>query len=114
MTLSNQLQSRHPLFGLILVSILWKAAVVAIAFTSPGPGYDTSTTLLDFNPPCARAKSHDVPLISKFVRWDAVYFIQMAQQGHVFEQEWAFGKGISGDLAWAAKGGHEPCYSLLF
>jgi phosphatidylinositol glycan class V len=40
--------------------------------------------------------SEVVPYItSKLVKWDAIYFVQTARRGYVFEQEWAFGWGFS-------------------
>lgn len=95
----------HPLFGLTLIFILWKATLLLIALSSPGPGYDTSTTLLDF--PNGTSQSPGKPqqhaAISKFVRWDAIYLISIAQRGHVFEQEWAFSLGFATDVSRAAQ-----------
>jgi GPI mannosyltransferase 2 len=104
-TTTHLLQQWHPLVRLSLVFVLWKATLLLIVFTSPGPGYDTSTTLFEFNPVPSHPDGHDhvVPAVSKLVRWDAIYFIQMAQRGHVFEQEWAFGRGISSHLSWASR-----------
>lgn len=61
--------------------VAWKVLLFDIAIIAPGRGYDTSTTLL--------------PSDSKFVRWDAIYYTETARRGHIFEQEWAFGKGLS-------------------
>lgn len=61
--------------------VVWKSIILLVAWLAPGQGYDTSTTLL------AGA--------NKLVRWDAIYFVQKAWRGDIFEQEWAFGKGLS-------------------
>ena len=95
------LQER-PIAFLLLTFVVWKAIVFALVCIAPGPGYDTSTTLLDtaiFAPDeqgilFATANSVS-PTILKFVRWDAIYFTQIARRGHTFEQEWAFGLGLS-------------------
>lgn len=91
---------------LVIVFLFWKALLLAVACVSPGPGYDTSTQLLLPSP------SSDEPLVdqilahvaSKLVRWDAVYFISIAERGYLFEQEWAFGWGFTKSIAFAAKG----------
>lgn len=95
----------RPLVGLTLIFILWKVALILVALSSPGPGYDTSTTLLDFSngAPLYLHHSHCPSAVSKFVRWDAIYFIQIAQRGHVFEQEWAFSPGFAIDVSRAAQ-----------
>lgn len=97
----TKLSARHPglqspLWTLTAVWLLWKIAILGIVLASPGPGYDTSTTLLDWQ--------GDHSLLAKFVRWDAIYFTQITQHGHVFEQSWAFGIGISSILDWTSRG----------
>merc|ERR1711939_397020 len=74
---------------------IWKAVLLLLALASPGPGYDTSTTLLDW--------PERYTLLSKLVRWDSIYFTQIAQHGHLFEQEWAWGTGITSVLAWGSR-----------
>jgi GPI mannosyltransferase 2 len=81
----------QPLTTLTVIFTLWKSLLAMLAVASPGTGYDTSTDLLDW--PTGGS------VLAKFVRWDAIYFTQMAKDGHVFEQEWAFGIGISGLLS---------------
>lgn len=66
---------------LTAIFVVWKRLLLLVALSTPGKGYDTSTTLL--------------PSLSKLVRWDAIYYVQIARRGHLFEQEWAFGKGLS-------------------
>ncbi|RMZ79696.1 hypothetical protein DV738_g3215, partial [Chaetothyriales sp. CBS 135597] len=81
---------RTPLKRLTAVFVAWKVALALVALAAPGPGYDSSSTFLHLNP----------GFLAKFVRWDAVYFTQIAQRGHVFEQEWAFGVGLTTTLRW--------------
>lgn len=81
--------------------------IIFIVLISPGVGYDTSTSLLSperigqdvvFDTP---RFMHDPWM--KFVRWDAIYYTHMAEQGHIFEQEWAFGIGLSSTISWISK-----------
>ncbi|KPI37825.1 GPI mannosyltransferase 2 [Cyphellophora attinorum] len=81
----------QPLTTLTAIFVLWKSLLFILAVASPGIGYDTSTDLLDW--------PGGGSVFAKLVRWDAIYFTQMAKDGHVFEQEWAFGVGISGLLS---------------
>jgi phosphatidylinositol glycan class V len=97
---------RRPVLLLFLLFALWKAILFVIILCSPGPGYDTSTTLLELtNPlpndqPALRSSSPTLtPSLLKLVRWDAIYFSQLSHRGHVFEQEWAFGIGLSGPIS---------------
>lgn len=91
------------LFGLFVV---WKALILLIVFSSLGVGYDTSASfsaetgnrsILNDTP------SHFSSQWLKFVRWDAIYSTHMAQHGHIFEQEWAWGIGYSSTLSFLAK-----------
>jgi phosphatidylinositol glycan class V len=75
---------RQTKLSLSLIFLAWKALLFLIAVTSPGLGYDTSTSLLQ-----PEVKGW----IAKFVRWDAIFFVAIAQRGYLFEQEWAFGWG---------------------
>ena len=63
----------------------WRALILLTATLSPGPGYDTSTDLV----------LPGQPLLNKLVRWDAIYFTQIARRGYLFEQEWAFSWGFT-------------------
>jgi phosphatidylinositol glycan class V len=97
-------QPHHaPLSSLVLLFIGWKLLLLTIAFSSPGLGYDTSTRilfqsrglpLLDTHTPTAGER-----FAEKLVRWDAIYFTTIASQGYTFEQEWAFGWGVTRFLA---------------
>ncbi|KAG8530933.1 uncharacterized protein KY384_004290 [Bacidia gigantensis] len=97
----NNLES--PRLTLTIYFALWKALLLTLVLLSPGPGYDVSTHLLpNFEPVDAassvlrRAQHH---LASRLIRWDAIYFSQIARRGYVFEQEWAFGWGHTRLLA---------------
>ncbi|GME47481.1 glycosyltransferase family 76 protein [Neofusicoccum parvum] len=89
----------RPFTALVIVFVAWKTLLLLIAFASPGPGYDTSTTLLLGQDAAASALvTATVPwtatlgerLASKLVRWDAIYFTVTAERGYEYEQEWAF------------------------
>ncbi|QSS49377.1 hypothetical protein I7I53_09705 [Histoplasma capsulatum var. duboisii H88] len=98
----------HPLSSLSVLFVFWKLLLLLAVVASPGPGYDTSTTLL---PSTASASATDSSLLGvgtvigggsgwsssllKLVRWDAIYFVSIAQRGYIFEQEWAFGYGYT-------------------
>jgi hypothetical protein len=91
-----------PVRLLFLFFVLWKVLLFIAILCSPGPGYDTSATLLKLTDTVpnneadllSSARSQNPPLF-KLVRWDAIYYSQLSQRGHVFEQEWAFGVGLS-------------------
>jgi GPI mannosyltransferase 2 len=105
------LSPHRPRRSLVILFAAWKALLLLIVLSSRGPGYDTSTTLLDavqspleyeadtIFPP--EKVSHEV---MKFVRWDAIYFTQISSRGYAFEQEWAFGIGFPWLLSKATSG----------
>lgn len=79
-----------PPVGLLFTAFcIWKTVLLFLVWCAPGRGYDTSTTLLNSN--------------SKLLRWDAIYYVHTARHGHVFEQEWAFGTGLSTLLGWSSQ-----------
>ncbi|KAI5248274.1 mannosyltransferase [Aureobasidium subglaciale] len=89
--------------------VAWKLLLLCVAYASPGPGYDTSTTLLLLRAQSAQSEStllEDLAkrLASKLVRWDALYFVSVAQRGYVFEQEWAWGWGYTKFVGLVSKG----------
>ena len=87
----------YPRVLLLSTFLLWKALLLTIVSSSPG-SYDSSTELLFKDDPGA-------PLIvRKLVKWDAIYFIRLAERGYVYEQEWAFGWGFTRTLALTGKG----------
>ena len=98
----------HPKLLLMLWFTLWKLLLLCVALISPGPGYDTSTILFHSNPdlidPTAKSKAYVVASLSKLVRWDAIYFVEIARRGYSWEQEWAFGWGFTKLLALVSKG----------
>ena len=101
----------RPLLALVLLFISWKSILFILAILSPGPGYDTSTTLListgGFNTSESILTDTDPrlsPLYLKLARWDVIYFASIATRGHVFEQEWAWGLGHTTLLNTVSKG----------
>ena len=88
----------QPYLTLTFSFIAWKSLLLCLVLLSPGPGYDTSTTLLPALPP-SYGSANDPSLfgylrqrlVERLVRWDAIYFTQIARRGYVYEQEWAFG-----------------------
>ncbi|KAF4635351.1 hypothetical protein G7Y89_g2743 [Cudoniella acicularis] len=87
----------NPLRNLVGLFIFWKILLLLVACGSPGPGYDTSTSLVLLH------KSDDTSalqpilqyVVNKLTRWDAIYFVQVSNRGYLFEQEWAFGWGFT-------------------
>jgi phosphatidylinositol glycan class V len=94
---------QRPKACLIVTFLAWKLLLFLVAVASPGPGYDTSTFLSTSSPSY---------VLGKFVRWDAIYFTQIARRGYVFEQEWAFGWGFTRILAAAGRGRNLQCKLL--
>lgn len=98
----------HPKGSLVLSFIAWKLVLLCIALTSPGPGYDTSTVLLHPHSNLAQAKAGSgwelASRLSNLVRWDAIYFTQLARRGYMWEQEWAFGWGFTNLVALTSRG----------
>ena len=112
----------RPLLTLTLVFILWKSLLLLIALTSPGHGYDTSTHLFVARDKDGNVNSngettvqskgsafvqwqelpHQLPnrFLTNLFRWDAIYFVKIAERGYKFEQEWAFGWGYTRLLSW--------------
>ncbi|KAK8045614.1 GPI mannosyltransferase 2 [Apiospora rasikravindrae] len=81
--------------ALVRAFAIWKSVLLLLVVASSlgGPPYDTSTTLVaqraltDFD-------ESALDLGTKLTRWDAIYFVQNARRGYLFEQEWAFGSGM--------------------
>ncbi|KAK8068669.1 GPI mannosyltransferase 2 [Apiospora phragmitis] len=94
MLISSGHSERHHSQTLVRAFVIWKSILLLVVVGSSlgGPPYDTSTTLLsqralDFN-------ESALDLGTKLTRWDAIYFVQNARRGYLFEQEWAFGSGM--------------------
>ncbi|KAF7521340.1 hypothetical protein G7054_g12485 [Neopestalotiopsis clavispora] len=84
---------RRPIQTLVTSFVAWKAFLLLAAIgSSVGPAYDTSTTLIQ--PQTTSFNESVFDISTKLTRWDAIYFIQSARRGYVFEQEWAFGLGL--------------------
>ena len=98
----------HPKLFLTSVFTIWKLVLLCVALTSPGLGYDTSTTFLNPDPGFTDLKPWSgwtlTSRLEKLVRWDAIYFTQIACRGYLWEQEWAFGWGFTKLLGIVAKG----------
>ena len=95
----------RPIRNLLILCVAWKIFLLLIAVLSPGPGYDTSASLIS---PSA-AEGQVLPpviqhVLGKLTRWDAIYFVKTAGRGYVFEQEWAFGWGFSRLISLCAAG----------
>ncbi|KAG9243687.1 GPI mannosyltransferase 2 [Calycina marina] len=88
---------QDPTRSLLLAFVAWKALLLLVALCSPGPGYDTSTTLSlsSHSEEARRLPAFLHHTVSKLTRWDAIYFVKSANRGYLFEQEWAFGWGFS-------------------
>ena len=81
----------NPVGSLTLAFLLWKALLFVVITFCPGPGYDTSTTLIAREGSgLVSSQTESLPQSLKFVRWDSIYFLHIAEKGYVFEQEWAF------------------------
>lgn len=102
--------SESPVLSLTLTFLAWRTILFAVALLSPGPGYDTSTSLLfdavkTAHGLDAQTTSKSWPasladrLARKLVRWDAIYFATTSQRGYLYEQEYAFGMGLTSTVS---------------
>ncbi|KAJ4393354.1 ER membrane glycoprotein subunit of the GPI transamidase complex-like protein [Gnomoniopsis smithogilvyi] len=88
------LKHQSPYWTLTVTFVAWKILLLAIAAGSQvGPLYDTSSSLLTFDPEHG-AQTSIRNLVTRLCSWDAIYFIKNAQRGYLFEQEWAFGSAL--------------------
>jgi phosphatidylinositol glycan class V len=109
MSWSFRISLDRPYRSLLAVFVFWKTLLLLLAVFSPGPGYDTSTTLrLDRNATNAVGDgpfTASLRLVStKLTRWDAIYFTEVASRDYIFEQEWAFGYGFTKLINFFANG----------
>lgn len=94
----------RPRRSLIAVFVAWKALLLLVAVGSAiGPAYDTSTTLL-LSQQAPASDESALDLGTRLTRWDAIYFIENARRGYLFEQEWAFGAGLPTLIAAVVQG----------
>jgi phosphatidylinositol glycan class V len=98
--------SRH-LVLITVTFVAWKALLGLVTHGSPGIGYDTSSSLLeDFETPLelTETPSNLHYFATKLIRWDAIYFVQIAARSYVFEQEWAFSYAFSKIISTVSSG----------
>ena len=91
----------RPYRALTLVFLLARAAYFLLALLTPSPAYDSSTSLI-LPPRDGQANDGDsvwwrllTALSERLTRWDAIYFVKIAERGYANEQEWAFGYGMT-------------------
>jgi phosphatidylinositol glycan class V len=108
----------NPIRTLVIFFVAWKILLLIIASSSPGLGYDTSTSLL--------LTSHETSgdgrlhlalhhIVGKLTRWDAIYFVKVANRGYLFEQEWAWGWGFTRMLAFCTAGeNYKICFHKVY
>lgn len=95
---------------LLVFFCLWKFILLFIVALAPGPGYDTSTSLLvdaetrDISTANVGEVPDTLAWVLKLVRWDAIYYSHIVQRGYVFEQEYAFASGFPSLVAFVQKG----------
>lgn len=100
LTLSHQL---HPLQTLLILFTTWKSLLLLLALlTNLASDYDTSTSLLFVQ--LYGPNNVSLPLLTtRLTRWDAIYYVRAACEGYVYEQEWAFGAGVSQSIRYISK-----------
>jgi phosphatidylinositol glycan class V len=110
---------KTPRTLLVILFLAWKLLLLTIVLLVPGPGYDTSAQLLfqgfgvgevPFSgpPSVGHGASHSWAfrferLVENLTRWDAIYFVPLAERGYKLEQEWAFGWGFTRLLSFLSK-----------
>ncbi|KAK9450182.1 uncharacterized protein V1518DRAFT_195942 [Limtongia smithiae] len=73
--------------------------------------YDTSSQLLFVSPKVPEIVNYVLP---RFLVWDTVFFIHIAQRGYVYEQEWAFGWLWTGAIRYVGNWIVAPIIALLW
>lgn len=101
--LTRPLDSPHQ--SLLYLFIAYKSLVLLIALFSPGPGYDTSASLLTLPANDGSSITTLFELLAeKLTSWDAVYFTTVARRGYLYEQEWAFAWGWTNLISFFSSG----------
>ena len=85
---------RHPHRTILAVFTVWKLLLGLIAYLTPSPAYDTSTSLALLSSSLSDAGFLRT-ICESLTRWDAIYFTKVAERGYINEQEWAFGWGYA-------------------
>ncbi|KAJ5544937.1 hypothetical protein N7535_006676 [Penicillium sp. DV-2018c] len=87
----------NPIRSLTLAFWTWKILLYIVVTACPGLGYDTSTSLISYaaNPTTVASESESLSGSLRFTRWDSIYYVDIAEKGYLFEQEWAFGWGYT-------------------
>lgn len=99
-TLNHQ---TRPVATLIATFAAFKTLLLSVTLAaSVGPDYDTSTSLF-FT--ILYPNATPTALAQRLTRWDALYFIHASTSGKTFEQEWAFGWGLSSLVSIVSPGG---------
>ncbi|KFY29994.1 hypothetical protein V494_08336 [Pseudogymnoascus sp. VKM F-4513 (FW-928)] len=80
----------------------------------PGPGYDTSASLLTtpVNDGSSVTALFEL-LAEKLTSWDAIYFTTVAKRGYLHEQEWAFAWGWTNLISFFSSELHETSLAHL-
>jgi len=95
---------RNYVRELVIYFLAWKMLLLAVAYVSPGVGYDTSTDLL-FDQDSAEKYTTLDKLVLSLTRWDGIYFASSSFRGHQYEQAWAFSWVLSRSTATLSNGG---------
>lgn len=101
--LTRPLDSPHQ--SLLYLFVAYKTLILLIALCSPGPGYDTSASLLALPASDGSYVTALLELLAeKLTSWDAIYFTTVARRGYLHEQEWAFGWGWTSLISFFSSG----------
>jgi GPI mannosyltransferase 2 len=87
--------------------LVWKILLLAIAYASPGLGYDTSTEILFEQEEQPVASFYGLAihhLTLRLTRWDGIYFASNSAYGHVNEQNWAFSWALARSTSFISRG----------
>ncbi|KAF1809689.1 hypothetical protein P152DRAFT_422598 [Eremomyces bilateralis CBS 781.70] len=104
---------RHPLLSLLVIFLVWKACLVGIILFSPWSGYDTDCAEAVYDKPTSPHLALSSRWLLRFLRWDAVYFTDIARDGYRYEQQWAFSWGFATLIRYVADCIHPASSSIL-